>query len=178
VHFAERYKKEYKDPLRRGALTPFVDHTTPVVSPVMLVGDSGRKVDPGDVTGLVSIIVAAYDLPPLMPRAPWQVARLAPAAVWWTLTGNGVNDSQSIADFGAGLLPNALYGLVYASGTYQNKANRPGSYIFWTPSFDTTSVPDGIYDLTVSASDTRSNIGVQAVQVRIANGLAATSGSR
>jgi murein DD-endopeptidase MepM/ murein hydrolase activator NlpD len=171
VHFAERYRKEYKDPLRRGALTPFFDRTTPVVSPITLLTDTGQKVDPHDVTGLVSIVVSAYDMPPLTPRAPWAVARLAPAVVWWTLTGPGVNDSQAIADFGGGLVPNALYGLVYGPGTYQNKPNRPGNYIFWTPSFDTTSLPDGLYSLTVSASDTRSNIGTQTMQVQIANTL-------
>lgn len=174
VHFAESYKGEYKDPLRVGALTPFTDRTPPVVDSISLVTAAGQPVDPHHVSGVVDVVASAYDVPPLAPAGPWSVARLSPASVWWILSGNGVNESASVADFGGGILPNTLYGLVYAPGTYQNKPNRPGKYLFWgARSLDTTTLPDGVYQLTVSASDTRANIGTLTIQLVVANGSGA-----
>ena len=174
VHFAERYRGAYKDPLRVGALSPFADRTPPVVDSISLVSPTGLPVDPHRVAGVVDVVASAYDLPPLAPAGPWSVARLAPASIWWTLSGNGVTESASVADFGGGILPNTLYGLVYAPGTYQNKPNRPGKYLFWgARSLDTTTLTDGVYELTVSAADTRANIGTLTVQLQIANGLGA-----
>jgi murein DD-endopeptidase MepM/ murein hydrolase activator NlpD len=174
VHFAESYKGAYKDPLRRGALTPFVDRAPPVVDSIALVSATGAPVDVRHVSGVVGVVASAYDVPPLTPAAPWSVARLAPAAIWWQLSGNGVEESVPLADFGSGILPNSLYGLVYAPGTYQNKPNRPGKYLFWgAQSLDTTALPDGTYQLTVSAEDTRANIGTLTIQVQVANNLGA-----
>jgi murein DD-endopeptidase MepM/ murein hydrolase activator NlpD len=172
VHFAESYRNAYKDPLRRGALTPFRDRTTPVVDSIALVSGTGQQVDPRSVSGVVGIVASAYDVPPLTPPAPWNIARLTPATVWWALSGDGVDESGSIADFGSGLLPNTLYSLVYAPGTYQNKPHRPGKYLFWSANaLDTTTIPNGTYQLTVSAEDTRANIGSLSIQLQVANGL-------
>jgi murein DD-endopeptidase MepM/ murein hydrolase activator NlpD len=171
VHFAERYRGAYKDPLRRGALTPFDDRVPPVVDSISLINATGQPVDLHHVSGVVDVVASAFDLPPLAPPGPWSVARLAPASIWWDLSGNGVDESASVADFGGGILPNTLYGLVYAPGTYQNKAHRPGKYLFWgARALDTSTLPDGVYALTVSASDTRANIGTLTVQLQIANG--------
>lgn len=170
VHFAESFHGAYKDPLRIGALTPFADRSPPVVDSISLVTLTGQPVDVHRVSGVVDVVASAYDLPPLAPPGSWSVARLAPASVWWTLSGNGVNESASVADFGAGILPNTLYGLVYAPGTYQNKPNRPGKYLFWgARSLDTTTMPDGVYELTISAADTRANIGTLTIQLQIVN---------
>lgn len=174
VHFAERYRGAYKDPLRRGALTPFVDHTSPVVDSITLLSPAGQTVDPRHVTGVVAVIASAYDLPPLAPPAPWNVARLAPAIIWWMLSGDGVDRFASVANFNAGIPPNGDYRFVYAPGTYQNKAYRPGKYLFWgTQALDTTALPDGTYSLTVSAADTRGNIGTLTIQLVLANGRGA-----
>jgi murein DD-endopeptidase MepM/ murein hydrolase activator NlpD len=173
VHFAERYRGRYLDPLRRGALTPFRDHRAPVVDSVQLLSSSGEAVDPAAVSGDVDVVAEAYDLPPVAPPAPWSGARLAPSAVWWTLTADGaVRESEAVEDFVDGLLPNALYAYVYAPGTYQNKPNRPGRYIFWIAQpLDTTSLPDGTYELHVYASDPRGNVGSAVVQIQTANGV-------
>lgn len=173
VHFAESYRGAYKDPLRKGALTPYYDRTAPTIASVQLLSPTGGGVDLGNVTGTVSMLIDAYDTPPLPPRPPWQVARLVPSALWWTVTdANGVTQSQLVADFGGGLLPNPLYPLVYAAGTWQNKANRPGHYLFWgTRDLDTTTLPDGWYDLSVTALDTRGNIGTSVLRFRTANGV-------
>jgi hypothetical protein len=157
VHFAESKDREYKNPLRKRALSPFYDKTVPVVDS-LVVGQP-------DAMGIASIVASIYDVPPLAPPAPWNVARLAPATVWWSLNGNGISQSALIADFGAGLPPSYLYPLVYAAGTYQNKANRPGRYLFRSV-VDTSTLPTGTYTLTVSAMDTRHNVGSKTVELR------------
>lgn len=169
VHFAESHGGHYVDPLRKGALTPYVDHTIPVVEWVALFSDTGAAVNQGSVSGTVSIIASIYDLPPLPPPAPWQVARLVPSTIWWSLNGNGIAQSALIADFSAGLPPSYLYSLVYAPGTYQNKANRPGHYLFRSI-LDTTTLPDGVYSLQVAAMDTRHNVGSATLDIRTVNG--------
>ena len=132
VHFAESFDGAYKDPLRHQALTPFHDHTRPTVEFVQLVSPSGAPVNPAHVTGIVDIEASAYDTPPLAPPSPWQVARLAPATLWWELGGpDALSNSSLSIDFTLGLPPNDLYTFVYAPGTYQNKPNRPGRYLFW-----------------------------------------------
>ena len=76
-----------------------------------------------------------------------------------------------VADFDFALMPAGIYNVLYAPGTYQNKGHRPGSYLFWlTHGFDTTTLPDGQYELQVLAEDTRFNLGWGKVDFTIANG--------
>jgi hypothetical protein len=181
VHFAESYRGAYKDPLRKGALTPYVDKTTPVVEGMRLLRDDGSAADPTHITGPLSVIVSAWDPPPIPPPAPWNVARLAPAVVWWTLTAsNGaLVASDSVSDFTGGLPPSSTYNSVYAPGTYQNKAHRPGNYLYWViHSLDTSAFPDGIYQLTVDAMDDRGNTGSDVVALQFANGVAGGADER
>lgn len=172
VHFAESFHGRYRDPLRRGALTPFPDHTVPVVDSIQLVDLQNAPVDPTRATGIVSVTAEAYDTPPILPPAPWDVARLAPAVVRWKLrdsTGAVVAASTSVS-FATGLPDSDLYDFVYAPGTYQNKPHRPGHYLFWViPYFVTTDYPDGTYTLEVDASDTRGNVGSSTLTFSIAN---------
>jgi murein DD-endopeptidase MepM/ murein hydrolase activator NlpD len=181
VHFAESYRGSYKDPLRKGALTPYGDKTAPVIDSVRLLRDDGSGIDPGHVTGPLSIVVSAWDPPPVTPPAPWDVARLAPARVWWTLAAaNGsLVQSYLVADFLTGLPPNWMYSWVYAPGTYQNKPHRPGNYLYWAMhSLDTSAFPDGRYQLTIVAADDRGNEGSASVSLQFANGTPAVAGAR
>jgi len=174
VHLAESYRGAYKDPLRKGALTPYADKTAPVVEGMRLLRDDGSAVDASRVTGPLSVIVSAWDPPPIAPPSPWDVARLAPAAIWWTLSGptGGLVASDSVTDFTMGLPPSSMYSWVYAPGTYQNKAHRPGNYLYWVlHSFETAAFPDGPYRLTVTAIDDRGNTGSQVVALQFANGV-------
>lgn len=174
VHFAESFRGTYRNPLRNGALTPFVDHTMPTVSSVQLLS-GGSPADSQHVTGAVDILANIYDTPPLAPPPPWELARLAPASVWWDLRdSNGVIVGSSlVAYFDVALPPADRYSWIYAAGTYQNKPNRPGQYIFWLAhGLDTTSLPNGAYVLEVIASDTRNNVGTATVALTIANGAA------
>src|SRR5581483_3074807 len=75
VHFAERDRQGYVDPLRPGGLEPFSDGTRPVVGPI----------DVHDDAGLVSITAQAYDPAPLAPPPPWQDAVVTPAILRWRL---------------------------------------------------------------------------------------------
>jgi hypothetical protein len=173
VHFAESMRGRYRNPLRKGALTPFDDHTRPSVDAVALLDAAGNAVNAAAVTGSLSVVAEAFDTPPIVPPPPWDVARLAPAAVTWTLTDatTGSHAAAGVsASFLVGLPDSALYGLVYASGTYQNKPHRPGNYRFWiVHDLDTTLFPDGAYRLEIDAVDTRGNRGSAVVELTIAN---------
>jgi murein DD-endopeptidase MepM/ murein hydrolase activator NlpD len=172
VHFAESVHGSYRNPLRKGALTPFTDHTVPNVVAVQLLTPGGSPANSQRITGAIDITANVYDTPPLAPPPPWDVARLAPASVWWDLRDSaGAVVQSSLAAYFDFALPAAdLYAWIYAPGTYQNKPHRPGQYIFWLAhGLDTTSIPNGNYSLDVLASDTRNNIGTATVALTIAN---------
>jgi murein DD-endopeptidase MepM/ murein hydrolase activator NlpD len=174
VHFAESFRGSYRNPLRKGALAPFYDHTAPTVAVVQILAPDGSQADYQHIVGPVDIVANVYDTPPIAPPAPWDVARLAPASVAWDLQNSGgeVVESSVAAYFDFGLPANNLYNWIYAPGSYQNKPHRPGQYIFWLAhGLDTASLPDGTYTLEVIASDTRNNIGTATLELTTANGV-------
>jgi hypothetical protein len=178
VHFAESVHGAYRNPLRRGALAPFADRTVPTVASVQVLAADRSVADVGRIAGTIDITADAYDTPPLPPAPPWDVARLAPAAIWWTLTDSGgrVVESSLAVNFEFALPVNALYDWVYGPGTYENKAHRPGHYLYRIAhGFDTTGFPNGTYTLEVTASDTRGNFGTATVALVIANGVRRSS---
>ena len=172
VHFAESVRGEYRNPLRRGALTPYRDRNAPTVASITMLGGDGSAADTNRVSGDVDVESEIYDVPPVAPRAPWEVARLTPAIVWWRLerAGAAVTDWTLAVDFHFALMPAGMYGWLYAPGTYQNKANRPGQYVFWVArGLDTSTLPNGRYSLDVLAADTRWNLGSSALSFTVAN---------
>jgi hypothetical protein len=171
VHFAEKLGAEFVNPLRKGALAPYYDHTRPVVSGVSF-DEEGRVEEPQQVTGVVDLLVTAYDVPPLAPPDPWSVVRLSPALIRWRIVGPGFAYApwQIAVDFRWSLLPQALFPLVYGPGTRQNRANRPGNYVYYLwHAWDSTSLADGTYTVEVAASDTRGNTGTLSVPFTVAN---------
>jgi murein DD-endopeptidase MepM/ murein hydrolase activator NlpD len=173
VHFAESFHGQYRNPLRRGALTPYVDHLPPVVASIGFVSGDGTGVDPSHVRGTVDVEAEVYDLPAVRLRPPWQVARLTPAFIWWKLFRGDVPETgwTLAVDFDFALMPQGAYQWTYAPGSYQNKPNRPGRYLFWiTRELDTRTLPDGRYRLVVLAEDTRFNAGSGALDFTVANG--------
>jgi len=56
----------------------------------------GSPVDDRHVTGAVDVIANIYDTPPLTPPKPWDLARLAPASIWWDL----VNSTGAVVEVG------------------------------------------------------------------------------
>lgn len=175
VHFAEAVAGRYRNPLRHGALTPFRELNTPVVDAISVVRDDGHTLQSigTDVNGTIALIADAYELPSVAPPPPWNRARLVPSVVRWRLIpadGDPPLAWHTAADFRYRLLPGSLYSTVYAPGTYQNKANRPGSYRFWlSQSLDTTALPNGSYWIDVQAGNLAGAFGENQLQITVAN---------
>jgi hypothetical protein len=75
-------------------------------------------------------------------------------------------------------MPAGVYGWIYAPGTYQNKGNRPGGYLFWVAhDIDTAALGDGRYQVQVLAEDTRGNTGSNTLDFTVANGASAVQPS-
>jgi hypothetical protein len=67
-------------------------------------------------------------------------------------------------------MPASLYNWIYAPGTYQNKPNRPGKYLFFVAhDLDTTTLANGRYTVQVLASDTRWNLGSNSITFTVSN---------
>jgi hypothetical protein len=171
VHFAEKLDGIYVNPLRRGGLAPYTDHTRPTVASVTFVS-TDRVVTPDAVSGVVDVVTDAYDTPPLAPSVPWNAPKLAPALIRWRIVGASPELAvwQTAVDFRWSLLPQSEFWLVYAPGTRQNKANRPGQYMFYLrQAWDTTELANGSYTLEVQAIDMRGNVGTRAQPFVVAN---------
>lgn len=176
VHFAETVAGTYRNPLRKGALTPYKDANVPVVASIsieQLDGHALQSVQAGAVSGTVAFVADAYELPSIEPDAPWNRVHLVPSLVRWRLIPSDGNPPTAwlvAADFRFRLLPNSMFSTIYAPGTYQNKPNRPGDYRFWlTQSFDTTSIADGSYTIEVQASNMAGETGDAMLPITIAN---------
>jgi murein DD-endopeptidase MepM/ murein hydrolase activator NlpD len=172
VHFAESIGGLYRNPLRRGALTPFVDHVPPTIASIGFVDESGEPVPAAATRGIINVEAEIYDTPPVRPAGVWSVARLAPALVMWRLLQNGLalTDWTVSVDFTASLLPAGAYPYTYAPGTYQNKPNRPGRYVFWiTHELDTSTLPNGQYTIEVLAKDNRFNEATLGLDFTVLN---------
>lgn len=176
VHFDEAVAGSYRNPLRRGALTPYRESSAPVVDSISVVrldGHSLQSVGAAAVSGTVALIADAYQLPTIAPAAPWNGARLTPSLLRWRLIpGNG--DPPGLwhvaVDFRYRLLPGRDFSRVYAPGTYQNRPDRPGDYRFWlTTSFDTTALSDGVYWVDVQAENMAGMVGDDSIEITVAN---------
>ena len=173
VHFAENLNGVYVNPLRRGALTPYTDTTTPTVEAVT-ISRAGKSADPAKVSGVVDLTCDAYDVPQEDPPWPWQESRVTPALVRWRIVradGQPATRWKTAVDFRFALLPNAVFNLVYAAGTKPNRAGRPGRYVFYLDEgWSSAKLPNGSYRLVVGAWDTRGNGGYGSLSFTIANG--------
>lgn len=170
VHFAERRRGTYVDPLRPGALTPWNDPTSPRIAAITFER-GGRVVRPQAVAGDVDVIVEAYDRPPLRPPEPWSGAILTPCLVRWRVLRRGrvVRPWHTPVDFRA-LLPHERFAGVYAPGTRQNRPGKPGRYRFFVAhTWSTDLLPDGGYRLEAEAADERGNLARAGLDFVLAN---------
>jgi murein DD-endopeptidase MepM/ murein hydrolase activator NlpD len=172
LHFAEFRRGTHVNPLRMGALAPWIDDTVPQI-PTLSFYIGGSPLQPELVTGLVDVAVDAFDAPPLpLLPAPWAQARLAPALLRWRIVRNQetIRPWQSAIDFRYFLIPSGFFEFVYTPGTYQNRPNRPGRYQFYLArGFDTRTLPNGPYTLEVEAWDTQQNIGRASFPFTVTN---------
>lgn len=181
VHLAELVDGTPVNPLGRGHIAPYRDRTHPVVRSLELRNPTGQLVSPLAVSGDISIVVEAFDRPAIPAPSPWRGLPVSPALVGWSMTSLGgrpvVTDSVA-ANFLQALPLNSDFWSVYARGTYQNMprfatqyfAGMPGRYLFQlAPVLDTREIPNGVYDLTVTAVDTRGNAGNLSTRLSILN---------
>jgi murein DD-endopeptidase MepM/ murein hydrolase activator NlpD len=171
VHFAERRLGQYRNPLRPGALGPWVDPTSPRISGISFER-GGKELSPLAVNGPVDVIVDAYDLPPVRVPAPWSNLPVTPALLRWRILRGRqvVRGWHNPVDFRRTMLPASLFHVVYAPGTRQNKPNRPGRYRFFVAhTWDTRRLRNGLYRIEVSAADVHGNRAVAALPFTIAN---------
>jgi murein DD-endopeptidase MepM/ murein hydrolase activator NlpD len=175
VHFAEAVAGRYRNPLRHGALTPFRELYAPVVDAISVVRVEAHALqsEGTDVSGTIALVADAYELPSIEPAPPWNRARLVPSVVRWRIIpGNGDPPTawRTAADFRYRLFPGSMYASIYAPGTYQNKANRPGDYRFWlTQGLDTTTLPNGTYWIDVQAANLAGKFGEDEIALTVAN---------
>jgi hypothetical protein len=161
VHFAEHRAGSYRNPLRPAGLTPWRDTTRPRVTAVRFL--RGRRELPHDaVSGAVDVVAEAHDIPPVRVPAPWQDLPVTPAGIRWRVLQRGrvVRPWHTPVDFTKGLLPADRFSAVYAPGTRQNRAGRPGLYRFYLAhTWSTDLLPDGRYRIEIEASDLAGNTG-------------------
>jgi hypothetical protein len=169
VHMTEINGTHAVNPLQKGHLTPYRDRTKPTIRGVMFRNSGGMLQTPLGLCGRVELDVEAFDTPPVPVPGKFRGLPVAPSYVRWTVThldGSAVVPWRTAADFRVTLPGNAHFTDVYAKGTYENAprfgkeqyASMPGRYLFLLAgNYDTTSLPNGVYQLTARVSDERNN---------------------
>jgi len=173
VHFAESLKGDYRNPLRPGAIHPWVDPTSPHVAGIHFYrGQTQQELSPLHVAGDVDVVVEAWDKPPVPVPPPWSDLPVTPALVRWRVTKGRqvIRPWHAPVDFRLGLLPPSLFSVVYAPGTKQNHPGKPGVYRFYVAhTWDTRHLRDGLYRLEVSVADISGNKATGALPFTVAN---------
>jgi peptidase M23-like protein len=169
------------NPLQRGHLAPYRDRTVPRVREVVVRNQSGDVETPLGLCGRVELDVDAYDPQPMAVPGAYRGLPVAPALVQWWITragGKAVVPLRTEADFRRVLPPNAQFFGVYAKGTYENSPRfgaqqypgMPGRYLFvLAGNFDTASLPNGTYVISVRVADVRGNRSVGTERISILN---------
>jgi len=169
VHLTEINGTHSVNPLQKGHLTPYVDHTKPTIREVSFRNQTGTLQTPLGLCGRIELAVDAYDTPPMRVPGKFRDLPVAPALVRWNiarLNGVGVVPWRTTADFRTTVPGNARFTDTYAKGTYENAprfgnqqyTSMPGKYLFLLAgNFDTTSLANGVYRLTARVSDERGN---------------------
>jgi hypothetical protein len=170
VHFAEVRDHVYLNPLRRGALEPFVDRTRPAVGP-LTAERGGVPTATGKLSGVVSLVAEVRDSMPLAAPAPWTGKPVMPAVVRWRMVGTrgGAGRWHTALDL-RDTLPSCGYLGVFAKWTRQNKPWRAGRYrVFLTRGLDTRRYADGAHLVEVQAVDTAGNAASATFPLTIRN---------
>jgi hypothetical protein len=171
VHLAENYRKVYRDPIRPGALTPFVDVGNPTVSKIMF-RRGATEIDPDSVSGLVTICCTAFDTTPILVLPPWSHMPVAPALLRFRVVrfGKSVVPWRTGVDLRTFRTPDAFH-VLYGPETRQNHPNKPGLYCFLLAhDWNSARFPNGNYRIDVEASDIHGNRAVSNLAFAIRNG--------
>ena len=169
VHLTEINGSHAVNPLQKGHLTPYADHTRPTIRDALFENQTGLLQTPLGLCGRIEIAVNAFDTPPVAVPGAFRGLPVAPALVRWSVThlnGAPAVAMRTAADFRTTLPPNGQFYDTYAKGTYENAPrfgtqqyrSMPGRYLFLLAgNFDTTSLPNGVYTLGIVAGDVRGN---------------------
>jgi hypothetical protein len=189
VHFSEFDRGTAVNPLAPGHLSPYDDQTRPRITSVAFRAASGSEMLPEYVHGRVTIVASASDRPAIAVPGEWAGLPVAPAKLTWriTRTNNGsVAVPERLAfDVRATIPENRVFWSYYARGTRQNMSTfagqrawrQPGVYLYELSRqpFDTTRLANGMYTLTVTATDVRGNHTSTQQAFIVRNGVGAVS---
>jgi hypothetical protein len=164
VHFAERDRTHdrYLNPLRPGALGPYVDRTPPTVVSIEFLRQ-GREVDANALSGRVDIVAEVIDTTPITVPAPWSNLPVTAATISWRISNLTAPRTVINSDH---MLPGKSYDAIFAPGTSQNWVGQPGHYRYYLArGFRASRLPAGTSRLRIDASDTRGNRSVASVSI-------------
>ena len=165
VHVGEIDDHRDQNPLARGHLEPYADHTTPrAIALDLSSGGSPNLTQGGVVSRRDELAIEAVD-PPAMPvPGPFAGLPQAPALVEWRLlSGQQWSTWHIAADFRQ-TLPTSPFWNVYEAGTYQNfpvfnhrlSWGTAGRYLFQV-ALEPSQLPPGTYKLEARVSDIGGN---------------------
>jgi hypothetical protein len=181
VHLTEIRGRRVWNPLARGGIAPYADRTTPTIDAIFArPAGSLVPINTETLCGVVSLVAAAHDKPPMPVPGTFAGYPVSPALVTWSLARlDGLVYVPTIpaADFRTTLPVERNFWNVYARGSYQNaprfsnqQFSIPGNFLYNLAStFDTRSYPNGTYEVQVHVSDMRGNWSDGAQQFRIEN---------
>jgi len=148
VHFSEKVDGRYLNPLRRGALGPYSDTTTPLVRSVVLDRDG-------------SLVGEAYDQTPLAVPRPWFDLPVMPAVVRWRLVdrhGGAVVGWTTTVDFRLTIPAASEFDRIWAPSVSQNHVRAPGRFcLTLARTAQLHAIRTGRYTVEVAVTDTRGN---------------------
>jgi murein DD-endopeptidase MepM/ murein hydrolase activator NlpD len=171
VHLTQLENGRAVNPLAPGNIGPFTDTTVPRVNDVEFrAGEGGPELLPEYVHGRVEIAVDASDTQPMPVPGLWHGLPVSPARLTFrieSLPHHRLVRAGTSMDVTRGLPASANMWSTYARGSHMNAVQmghhrywfQPGVYLFkLTPTpLDTRALPDGAYELKVTASDTAGN---------------------
>jgi hypothetical protein len=172
VHFSEIHDGAFENPLRPGAMGPYLDHTAPEVTAVTLEHHA-HPVRVNAAHGSLDVI-AEVDDPAASPIAPpWDGLAVMPAEIRWRIVGaHGAGTRWATAfDVTRTIPSDADYNRVYAQWTRQNHPGKAGRYrVYLSRALSTRELPDGLYHVEVEASDVCGNRTTARASLSVENG--------
>jgi hypothetical protein len=171
VHFSEFDHGKPANPLAPGHMGPYEDKTPPRVTSVEFRTSGGGTLLPEFVHGRIALVAGSQDRPAGAVPGLWAGLPVAPAKLTWQIArardGSVVVPERLAFDVRATIPTNDAFWRYYARGSRQNMSTfagrrawrQPGVYLYALSrqSFDTARLTNGIYALTVTATDVRGN---------------------
>jgi Peptidase family M23 len=170
VHLAESVAGKYLDPIRPGAIHPFVDVGHPTIAKIMF--RRGLSEVPAEqIKGRLDICCIAYDTTPIFVPAPWSHMPVSPSRVRYRIicAGKCVIQLRNGCDLRA-FRPPTQFPLVYGPDTRQNHPNKPGLYVYnLARNWNSASLPNDVYHLEVQAADVHGNTATSVLPFTVKN---------